>query len=354
MRISYLGINVLSFVLFHGATNEVVLSESPNFLGFTVLAFNITPHACTLETCVEHKLVIDDDPVDRANRVQRGQWLRAAILGSNDGLLSTTSLMLGMAAASEDRWDMILAGVAAAVAGACSMAVGEYVSVATQRDIEEVGQTKNSDPHLFGQESIQPELIPSPATKMNTNSMPVLLTLASPAKKNQGGEATNVKLVNITSMTPKRGSVSATSPGKSPTVREMSPAMELLYMSPKRSPLMRVISEEERAAETDNDYETLPNPMKASCASGFAFLCGSLLPLLSVMIATDINRVLKLVIVTSIGLATFGGLGAHLGGSPMRYSAMRVLVGGWISMGISYGLLLPFKGKGHRGTEDAG
>ncbi|KAF9609036.1 hypothetical protein IFM89_012476 [Coptis chinensis] len=140
------------------------------------------------------------------------QWLRAAIPGSNDGLLSTTSLMLGMTAASKDRWDMILVGVVAAVAGACSMAVGEYVSLATQRDIK--GQRKTE-------------------TKKQLT---------------------------------KRGSIYATSPGKSPTVREMSSAMELLYMLPKRSPLMRVISEEERAVTTDNDYETLPNPMKVACA----------------------------------------------------------------------------------------
>ncbi|KAF9623354.1 hypothetical protein IFM89_000843 [Coptis chinensis] len=102
------------------------------------------------------------------------------------------------------------------------MAVGEYVSLATQRDIE--GQRKTK------------------------------------AKK------------QLT----KRGSVYARSPGKSPTMRGMSPAMELLYMSPKRSPLMRVISEEERVVTIDNDYETLPNPMKVACASGLAFLCGSL------------------------------------------------------------------------------
>ncbi|KAF9613569.1 hypothetical protein IFM89_008960 [Coptis chinensis] len=152
-----------------------------------------------------------------------GQWLRAAIPGSNDGLLSTTSLMLGMAAASKDRWDMILVGVVAAVAGACSMAVGEYVSLATQRDIE--GQRKTE---------------------------------------------TNRQLT-------KRGSVYATSPGKSPLVREGCHQRWNCYICrPKRSPLMRVISEEERALTTDNDYETLPNPMKVACASGLAFLCGSL------------------------------------------------------------------------------
>ncbi|KAL2482351.1 putative membrane protein [Forsythia ovata] len=68
--------------------------------------------------------------------IERGQWLRAAILGANDGLLSTTSLMLGVGAAKEDKWLMIISGLAGAVAGACSMAVGEFVSVSTQRDIE--------------------------------------------------------------------------------------------------------------------------------------------------------------------------------------------------------------------------
>ncbi|KAL2482353.1 vacuolar iron transporter-like protein 2-like [Forsythia ovata] len=68
--------------------------------------------------------------------IERGQWLRAAILGANDGLLSTTSLMLGVGAGKEDKWLMIISGLAGAVAGAYSMAVGEFVSVSTQRDIE--------------------------------------------------------------------------------------------------------------------------------------------------------------------------------------------------------------------------
>ncbi|KAF9615958.1 hypothetical protein IFM89_027364, partial [Coptis chinensis] len=215
------------------------------------------------------------------------QWLRAAILGSNDGLLSTTSLMLGMAAASKDWWDMILVGVVAAVASACSTAVGEYVSLATQRDIEGVGQTKNYDPHLFGQESIRPEFIPSPANKMNTNSMLVLLTLASPAKKNQGKEATNQKRIRLCNITWRIAYCE----------RDVTSNGIAIYVVSEVS-----IDEgdfrgsEERAVTTDNDYETLPNTMKVACASGLAFLCGSLLPLLSVMIATDINKVLKLVI----------------------------------------------------------
>lgn len=75
---------------------------------------------------------------------QRGQWIRAGILGANDGLLSTTSLMLGVGAAREDRWSMVLSGLAGALAGASSMAVGEYVSVSTQRDIEKANREKMS------------------------------------------------------------------------------------------------------------------------------------------------------------------------------------------------------------------
>ncbi|PIA56963.1 hypothetical protein AQUCO_00700966v1 [Aquilegia coerulea] len=252
----------------------------------------------TLETCVEHKLTIEDDQRG-LHQVQRGQWLRAAILGSNDGLLSTTSLMLGMAAAKEDKWAMMLAGIAAAVAGACSMAVGEYVSVATQRDIEEISNVKN------------------PGSRRSI----------------------------------------ASSPGKSPIMRGVSPARRSLCMSPRRTPIMKVISEEARQMVTDDGYEALPSPLKASGASALSFLCGAIIPLLSAMFFNDHKaRIAALVLVSSIALAMFGGIGAHLGGSPVRISALRVLIGGWIAMGISYGLLKPFdkETKKEEGPEKAG
>ena len=66
----------------------------------------------------------------------RGNWLRAAVLGANDGILSTASIIIGVAAASTTREPVILAGVAGLVAGALSMAAGEYVSVSSQTDIE--------------------------------------------------------------------------------------------------------------------------------------------------------------------------------------------------------------------------
>ncbi|XP_068649242.1 vacuolar iron transporter homolog 4-like [Aristolochia californica] len=182
--------------------------------------------------------VNEEAPNRLADRVQRGQWLRAAILGANDGLLSTTSLMLGIGAAKKDRQSMVLSGLAGAVAGACSMAVGEFVSVSTQRDIEKMA--------------------------------------------NQRGN------------------------------KQME--------------------------------EILPNPFKAAVASGFAFLLGSLVPLLSAaFVRTYRTRILMLPLVTSIALAAFGGVGASLGGSPVRVSALRVLIGGWIAMAITYGLLKPLQ-----------
>ena len=68
--------------------------------------------------------------------VNRSGWLRAAVLGANDGILSTASIVIGVAAASNTREPIILAGVAGLVAGAMSMAAGEYVSVSSQSDIE--------------------------------------------------------------------------------------------------------------------------------------------------------------------------------------------------------------------------
>uniref|UniRef100_A0ACD5WQS3 Uncharacterized protein n=1 Tax=Avena sativa TaxID=4498 RepID=A0ACD5WQS3_AVESA len=74
-----------------------------------------------------------DDDVDFAGRAN---WLRAAVLGANDGLVSTASLMLGVSAVKHDVRAMVVSGFAGLLAGACSMAIGEYVSVCSQRDVE--------------------------------------------------------------------------------------------------------------------------------------------------------------------------------------------------------------------------
>ena len=177
---------------------------------------------------------------------KRAQWLRAALLGANDGLLSTASLMMGVGAVREDRKAMILSGVAGLVAGACSMAIGEFVSVYSQYDIE-ISQIKR-------------EMKSGRNTNTNNNELE--------AKKNE-----------------------------------------------------------------------LPSPTKAAVASGSAFAVGAAVPLLAAgFIGVYYMRVVVLVAAVSVTLVGFGGLSAVLGRAPVVKSTIRVLVGGLVAMGVTYGL----------------
>ncbi|XP_071692167.1 vacuolar iron transporter homolog 2-like [Rutidosis leptorrhynchoides] len=230
----------------------------------------------THEGCGEHTLPIKKE-LTRVERLQRAQWLRAAILGANDGLLSSTSLMMGVGAAQEGQWFMVLSGVAGAVAGACSMAVGEFVSVSTQRDIELAVTQKNPD-----LQEIKVEIL-----------------------KND----------------------------------------QLIVGNKLNSPVVKVVETNSGDKVEEDENESLPNPYKAAAASASAFLCGSLFPLAAAMAVNDYNaRIATVVVVTSIALALFGGVGAILGGSCVRASTIRVLIGGWISMAVTYGLLKPLDG----------
>ncbi|KAL0423550.1 UNVERIFIED_CONTAM: Vacuolar iron transporter2.1 [Sesamum radiatum] len=259
--------------------------------------------ATSTESCAEIELSVAGCEDERVKLIQRAQWLRAAILGANDGLVSTTSLMLGVGAAKEDQWLMIVSGLAGALAGACSMAVGEFVSVSAQRDIEQTTIDKCN-----------------PKSQIS-NDKPQGATLAD------GDSAINGY------------------------VESSQPKFEQIF-SPHQSPFMKVIAQDRRDSRQDNNMEaTLPNPYKAAGASGLSFLCGSLIPLLSA-IAFSVKklRVVGIVVVTSIALAVFGGVGARFGGSPVRVSVFRVLVGGWIAMAVTYGLLKPLD-RDHKGLE---
>jgi vacuolar iron transporter family protein len=81
-------------------------------------------------------IIVSAGDVDDADLGQRANWLRAAVLGANDGLVSTASLMLGVGAVKADVRAMVISGFAGLLAGACSMAIGEFVSVCSQRDVE--------------------------------------------------------------------------------------------------------------------------------------------------------------------------------------------------------------------------
>lgn len=174
---------------------------------------------------------------------KRAQWLRAAVLGANDGLLSTASLMMGVGAVRSDAKTMILSGVAGLLAGSCSMALGEFVSVYSQYDIE-MAQLKR---------------------ELRTN--------------------------NITKI------------------------------------------------EFDERKKTLPSPTQAAMASALSFAVGALVPLLSAAFINNYHLRLAIVVVTvSIALLGFGGISAYLGNAPFVTSSLRVLVGGLLAIGITYGL----------------
>ncbi|GLJ22921.1 hypothetical protein SUGI_0432380 [Cryptomeria japonica] len=181
---------------------------------------------------------------------QRGQWLRAAVLGANDGLVTTASLMMGVGAVQKDSKTMVMSGLAALVAGACSMAIGEYVSVQTQRDAE----------------------------------------LSNLKREKQSRD----------------------------------PA----------SPV--VLSKEEKKG--------LPNPTLAAFASALAFAVGAALPLLSAAFIVDyVIRVSVVSGVSTLVLVVFGAIGAHFGRSSVWKGSLRVLIGGWLAMLVTYGLLRFFK-----------
>ncbi|GLJ22914.1 hypothetical protein SUGI_0432270 [Cryptomeria japonica] len=211
----------------------------------------------------------------------RAQWLRAAVLGANDGLVTTASLMMGVGAVKTDAKTMVMSGLAALVAGACSMGIGEFVSVQTQRDAE-----------------------------------------ISILKEEKKAKKTRLRAVELASY--------RNSPYRN------SPFSGRARMSaiPSASPL--VISREEK--------EGLPSPIQAACASALAFSVGAFFPLISAAFVKDyVNRVGVLSGVSSLTLLMFGATGAYFGRSSIVKGSVRVLIGGWLAMLVTYGLLRLFR-----------
>ncbi|KAI3525591.1 hypothetical protein L1887_04484 [Cichorium endivia] len=110
---------------------------------------------------------------------QRGQWLRAAVLGATDGLVSVASLMMGVGAVKEDVRAMILTGFAGLVAGACSMAIGEFVSVSSQRDVE-VAQMKRDMRIAGNDDESEKEALPNPIQAAAASALAFMLGAIMP------------------------------------------------------------------------------------------------------------------------------------------------------------------------------
>lgn len=212
------------------------------------------------------------------HRVDRYGWLRAAVLGANDGLVSTASLVLGVAAAEATRQEILVAGIAGLVAGALSMAAGEYVSVSSQRDAERADIARE---------------------KMELAHFP------------------KAELEELTNIYVRRG-------------LDPDLARQVAIQLTERDPLGAHLRDELGITETSR-----ARPLQAAVASAASFALGAALP---VLLAAAFDNTLRFAAVATgaiAGLALLGATGAVLGGAPLLRGTLRVTLGGGLAMAIT-------------------
>jgi VIT1/CCC1 family predicted Fe2+/Mn2+ transporter len=210
--------------------------------------------------------------------VNRSGWLRAAVLGVNDGILSTTSLVIGVAAASSARTSIVVAAVAGLVAGALSMAAGEYVSVSSQSDIEKSDLSRE-----------QTELDAMPAAELQELAQ---------IYKNRGLES--------------------------------ALALEVAKQLTKNNVL-----EAHARDELGINKITEPKPLQAALASGASFITGGLLPLLVSLFAPLADMVVCQYSFSIVFLGLSGAVAAKTGGSSVIKGILRICFWGTVAMGIT-------------------
>jgi VIT1/CCC1 family predicted Fe2+/Mn2+ transporter len=210
--------------------------------------------------------------------IHRSNWLRAAVLGANDGIISVSSLAIGIAAASATREPIVLATVAGLVAGALSMAAGEYVSVSSQTDTEKA--------------DIEREIV-------ELREMP------------------DEELQLLAQIYEKRGLKKETA---------MQVALELTA----KDALAAHIRDELGLNEISQ-----ANPIQAASASGAAFTVGGVLPLLVVLFSPVKNMGYFLYGFTILFLIILGTIAAKTGGSNIQKAISRITIWGTIAMGLS-------------------
>lgn len=208
-------------------------------------------------------------------------WLRAGVLGANDGIVSTAALVVGVAGATAEVAPILTAGVAGLLAGAVSMALGEYVSVSSQRDAER---------SLLEKE--RRELEEDPETELEE------LTRIYADKGLSRGTAERV-------------------------------AAELTAHDAFAA---------HAEAELGISPGALVSPWQAAIASFVAFAVGAVLPLLAILLPPAPIRVPVTFVVVLVALALTGTLGARLGDARKGRAALRVVVGGALAMAVTFGI----------------
>ncbi|MEW1654495.1 VIT family protein [Streptomyces sp. NPDC093707] len=215
----------------------------------------------------------------------RLNWLRAAVLGANDGVVSTAGLVVGVAGATDSRNTLLTAGLAGLLAGSMSMAAGEYVSVSTQRDSERA---------------------------------------ALALEKRELATAPQAELVELTELLEGKGI-------SSQLAREVAAQLT-------EHDALRAHAEVELGINPDD----LTNPWHAAAASFLAFMAGALLPLLAIVLPGPGQRLWITVVAVLAALALCGWGSARLGSAPVGPAVLRNVAGGALAMGVTYaaGVLL--------------
>ncbi|MBC7581287.1 VIT family protein [Aeromicrobium sp.] len=216
-------------------------------------------------------------PHAEQHKSHRAGWLRAAVLGVNDGIVSTASIMLGVSAASANSSTVVTTGIAALTAGALSMAVGEYVSVSSQKDseradiaIERRSLVDNPDEELaeltwiYEQRGLKPELAQQVAQQLHDHD-----AVAAHARDELGIDHTN-----------------------------------------------------------------LAKPSQAALASATSFAIGAIIPIVVTLVPGTMDTLL-IIVSSLIGLGISGAVGAYIGGGHRVIAAARVFLGGGAAMALT-------------------
>lgn len=215
------------------------------------------------------------------HRSERSGWLRAAVLGADDGLVSTAALLVGLVASGASRNAILTAGVAALTAGAMAMAIGEYVSVSAQADTEKADRRRE-----------ELELAANP----------------------------EVELEELTAIYRERGL---------PADLAVEVATALQANDPLGAHLRDELGQTAAGAA---------RPIQAGAASAASFACGAAVPLLTAAVSSAAFRTSAIAVITLVAMCALGAVGAGLGGAPRTRGALRVGIGGVLALAVTYGV----------------
>jgi VIT1/CCC1 family predicted Fe2+/Mn2+ transporter len=212
------------------------------------------------------------------HRSGRAGWLRAAVLGSDDAIVSISSLMIGVAASSASKEGVLVAGVAGLFAGSMSMAAGEYVSVSSQRDAERADIERET---------------------LELESQP-------------GAELNELAMIYV-----RRGV-------------EKDLAIRVAEQLTNHDRLAAHLRD-----ELGIDQSSLARPWQAAWISAASFACFGIVPIVGLLAAPPSMRLAAIASLSLVSLAALGAFGAYLGGAPRVRGAMRVTIGGALAMVVT-------------------